>query len=193
MSAGPEALPDEQWKHHPRWRKYTVSAEGRVRDASTGQLVPQHRHGTRGRYRAVRISGKSRYVHELVLETFHGERPPGEQACHANDVGHDNRLENLRWDTRSANARDKVANGRDHNAVKTHCPHGHAYADCNVRSYGKVTVDGLGSQRRTCMACARARSWASKRRRNSEPVTSANIRHHADWQYGRIMAECGAA
>ncbi len=51
-------------------------------------------------------------VHLLMLEAFIGPRPAGFYACHGNDVKDDNRLENLRWDTKQANWRDRKANGR---------------------------------------------------------------------------------
>lgn len=50
------------------------------------------------------------YVHHLVLAAFVGPRPVGMEACHQNDEPTDNRLVNLRWDTRKANAEDAVAN-----------------------------------------------------------------------------------
>jgi hypothetical protein len=56
------------------------------------------------------IGGKVyvRQVHRLILETFVGPAPEGYQACHYPDATRtNNRLENLRWDTRSENAKDK--------------------------------------------------------------------------------------
>lgn len=50
---------------------------------------------------------KSRYIHRLVLETYVGPCPPGKEACHNNGNKTDNRLENLRWATRSENEADK--------------------------------------------------------------------------------------
>lgn len=59
------------------------------------------------------------YVHTLVLEAFVGPKPEGTECCHANDLGDDNRLENLRWDTHLANASDKVKNGNQHQGEDT--------------------------------------------------------------------------
>ena len=61
-------------------------------------------------------------VHRLILETFVGPCPKGMECCHYNDVPSDNRLENLRWDTRSNNLRDSFRNGGscqkgEHNAT----------------------------------------------------------------------------
>lgn len=50
--------------------------------------------------------------HELVLEVFVGPCPPGMEACHANDETSNNRLDNLRWDTRRENSADRKRNGR---------------------------------------------------------------------------------
>jgi hypothetical protein len=51
-------------------------------------------------------------VGRLVLLAFVGPCPPGMECCHANDDPWDNRLENLRWDTRRANVADARRNGR---------------------------------------------------------------------------------
>ena len=47
----------------------------------------------------------------MVLETFVGERPCKYDACHNNGIKSDCRLENLRWDTRSNNHKDKIKHG----------------------------------------------------------------------------------
>ena len=52
-----------------------------------------------------------RFVHRLVLETFAGPQPRGMEACHNDGVRSNNHLSNLRWDTRSNNAKDAVKHG----------------------------------------------------------------------------------
>jgi hypothetical protein len=47
-----------------------------------------------------------RYVHDLVLLAFVGAKPAGLEVCHGDGVKTNNRLSNLRYDTRSANALD---------------------------------------------------------------------------------------
>lgn len=52
----------------------------------------------------------NRFVHELVLMAWVGERPgsPHEiEACHGPGGSKDNRVENLRWDTTKANRADQ--------------------------------------------------------------------------------------
>jgi hypothetical protein len=121
---------------------------------------------------------KKRNVHHLVLEAFVGPCPPGLEACHDNDVADDNRLENLRWDTRSANERDKVHNGNNHNARKTHCPQGHPYSPENTR----IRPKGY----RICRECVKDRREANRevlaerqreymRRKRSRRRTTAHL------------------
>lgn len=55
---------------------------------------------------------QSLLVHHLVLTAFVGPRPDGMDACHFPDRDpKNNRLSNLRWDTRYGNTADKVAHG----------------------------------------------------------------------------------
>jgi len=52
------------------------------------------------------------FVHRLVLTAFTGPCPTGLEACHFPDTNPSNNyLENLRWDTRSANQKDAVRSG----------------------------------------------------------------------------------
>ena len=59
-------------------------------------------------------------VAHLVLTTFRGPRPAGMQACHFPDPDPaNNRLENLRWDTPSANqGHDKEVQGASNHGVR---------------------------------------------------------------------------
>jgi hypothetical protein len=59
------------------------------------------------------------YVHRIILESFIGPCPLGMEACHGDGDVNNNRLSNLRWDTRSSNARDKVRHGT-HNRGERH-------------------------------------------------------------------------
>lgn len=52
-----------------------------------------------------------RRVHRLVLEAFVGPCPPGMECCHNDGDPANNRLQNLRWDTRKANRADQLAHG----------------------------------------------------------------------------------
>lgn len=87
-------------------------------------------------------------VHHLVLLAFVGPCPDGMEGCHWDDDPSNNRLENLRWDTRSANQLDSVRNGTHHMARRTHCPQGHEYTPANTYLYPP-------DDRRACRECRR--------------------------------------
>lgn len=69
-----------------------------------------------GLFRAGR--SKKFFVHRLVLEAFIGPCPSGMEACHRDDCGTNNRLENLRWDTSAANKADMARNGNQRRGVR---------------------------------------------------------------------------
>jgi hypothetical protein len=62
---------------------------------------------------AIRVNCKhlKRYGHRLILEAFVGPCPQGQEACHINGVKTDNRITNLRWDTRKENGADRARHG----------------------------------------------------------------------------------
>lgn len=101
-------------------------------------------------YMAVSIGG-TKLVHRLVLEAFIGTCPEGMETCHNNGVRTDNRLENLRWDTSSANNDDIVKHGNHWLASRVHCPRGHILEHPNLLK-GKASG-------RECLACSRAKSF----------------------------------
>lgn len=115
---------------------YEVSDQGRVRSLDRVVKTARGQRRIRGRLLSQSVAHEGGYVqvnlnrdgerehvyvHVLVLEHFEGPRPPGMEGCHGPGGSSDNRLSNLRWDTPSANQRDKRRDGTDHNANKTHC------------------------------------------------------------------------
>lgn len=107
-------------------------------------------------------------VHVLVLTAFVGPRPDGMVCCHYNGIPTDNRLENLRWDTISANALDDLRNGANQNAIKTHCANGHEYTPENTRLAGPRKY-------RLCRQCDSLRNKAEYAA-NREKHSAANRR-----------------
>lgn len=91
----------------------TVASNGHVKSYK-GQLLAQglSSHG----YPVVNLvrngRGSTKAVHSLVLGAFVGPKPDKCEACHQNCDKTDNRLENLRWDTRAANLADSSKAGR---------------------------------------------------------------------------------
>lgn len=164
----------EQWKPIPGWEGYyEVSDRGRV--LSVSREVWQIGRWGKGFWRTTKprilrpgiMRGYERVslqrnkhveqvaVHRLVLLAFAGPCPEGMEACHANDERRDNRLGNLRWDTKRANCADRTRNGGSPNANKTHCPQGHPYSPENTYRNG-------GS--RKCRKCHIRRSVERKQR-----------------------------
>jgi hypothetical protein len=104
--------------------QYEVSNLGRVRSVSRiasdgsrrrGYVLRPIAGGYRRQYHYVSLSRGSRawvkQVHSLVLTAFVGPRKENEEACHGAAGPTDNRLSNLRWDTKKANSADAVAAG----------------------------------------------------------------------------------
>lgn len=99
---------------------------------------------------------RSRMVHQLVAEAFHGLRPEGLETRHLNGDPTDNRPENLAYGTQSENMLDRVRHGTHNNAIKTHCPQGHPYAE-----FGRYRPK---HRDRVCRKCRTEREVARQRR-----------------------------
>lgn len=116
----------ETWKPVPGWETfYEVSDAGRVRscDRRVEANHPSGRFLTRffkGKILAANVAGngyqmvclsrpgkrKHFTVHSLVMLAFVGAPPQGHEVCHNDGVRTNNCLSNLRYGTRSENARD---------------------------------------------------------------------------------------
>jgi hypothetical protein len=121
----------EQWRPIPLWEGfYEASSLGRIRSVSrtvafrnargtqverwlTGRVLRpgKNKNGYLGVLLSAGEGACHREVQTLVCAAFHGVRPPGKQAAHANGVPADNRAINLRWATPAENAHDKVGHG----------------------------------------------------------------------------------
>lgn len=154
-----------EWRPIPGYPDYEASSEGDIRSLPRrhrltggpigGRVLKQHVRADNGRPQVeVWRDGKRRVarVHVLVCEAFHGPRPDGLQVCHEDDMPTNNRADNLRWDTGSANQQDMIRAGRHWQKSKTHCPRDHPYDEENTR----VRRDGS----RACLACEKARNDA---------------------------------
>lgn len=101
-------LDGEVWKMHPLGR--LISNKGRMKliykskeNKGSYRITLGHMHHSG--YRKVTISGKKRYMHRLVLETFTSiEEGLGKVADHIDRDKLNNNLENLRWATYQMNA-----------------------------------------------------------------------------------------
>jgi hypothetical protein len=96
---------------------------------------------------------KGKEIHTLVAEAFIGPRPEGQEVCHNNGDPADNRVENLRYDTHSANLKDSVRHGTQSSIRKTACPEGHPYD----------VLEGITRRCRTCRRKQQSEAYRRKR------------------------------
>ncbi len=104
------------------------------------------------------LSGRQFFLaHRLVLVTFVGPCPPDMEGCHNDGNPGNNHLDNLRWDTSTANHYDMVKHGTHCNASKKVCKYGHRLELPNLVKY-KLPWRG-------CRSCAMSRSKVDSERR----------------------------
>lgn len=145
-------------------RHYPVKRNGKTfTQFRKGQMMKLQR--TRHGYAEVRLRAESRgepnrafLVHRLVLEAFVSPRPPGMQACHYDGDRSNNHVENLRWDTPSANIRDSLRHGTQAQARKTKCAQGHQYDEINTYRHPTKNI-------RKCRECDRKTKERKRRER----------------------------
>lgn len=117
----------EIWKDIPSWRGYYQASDlGNIRSLNRytqgnnskrhikGRVLKQRLNkGDGGLYVNLSVNSKQRVlqVHRLIAEAFYGPCPEGMECCH-NDGDHiNNKLNNLRWDTKANNELDKEKHG----------------------------------------------------------------------------------
>ena len=115
----------EEWRPIEGFPGYEVSSFGQVRSFrpinGKGPLkeIPRllNQDYPKGKkYRRVALCNEGRTfhfpVHKLVLIAFHGPRPhPDYDCCHNDGDAENNHATNLRWDTKQANADDRIRHG----------------------------------------------------------------------------------
>ena len=119
----------EKWRAVPGFDAYEVSDLGRVRSLdrtvvrSDGALckrrgrmltgsIGKNGYRTFTLYRGGAVKHPA-YGHRLVLLAFAGQPMAGQEGCHIDGDRLNNRLQNLRWGTRSENARDRFGTRTD--------------------------------------------------------------------------------
>lgn len=150
----------ERWLPVVGWEGlYEVSSHGRVRSVERTFLRADGRLCTwKGRilrqsymgngYAKVTMSRESRMqtrsIHGLVLEAFVSPRPEGMEACHGDGNPKNNRIENLRWDTKQSNTEDK----RRHGTILNGSRCGSAVLDEEKAALIRKRFRGRGGSRR---------------------------------------------
>ena len=167
----------ETWKPVAGYEgAYEVSDLGQVRSLDRiggrgrrfkGKLLVQHLDGSGYPFVSLCSHGKAlpHSVARLVLEAFVGACPPNMEACHFPDPNRENnRLTNLRWDTRSSNHADKLVHGTDVRGEK----HGQA----------KLTTEQVLSIRGSNLPHAEL-----ARQFGVGPTQISRIRNHERWSH----------
>lgn len=111
----------EQWRPIPGFPNFEVSDHGHVRSLNrilrdgrkwkARDLKPKPSPSGHLCVRLCEDGHHWKWVHRIVLEAFIGACPDGMEGCHNNGNPKDNRLANLRWDTRAGNHADKWRHG----------------------------------------------------------------------------------
>ena len=162
----------DDWRDFPGAPGYQVNSDGQFKRLARTDRLGRHvseqvLSGHVDPWGYVRYFARGKVVkgHRAVLETFVGPCPPGMEGCHNNGNPADNRLENLRWDTRQNNMIDKVNHGAHPMASKTHCKHGHAFTPENTRLATQRGANEAVCVMRTCRTCAKERSRKHRERK----------------------------
>ena len=91
-----------EWRPHPHRPNYHVSNTGLVRK---GERILRIRRN-KGGYMMANVP-ETRYIHQLVAETFLGEKPEGMEVNHIDHDKANNTTINLEWVTHAENIRKR--------------------------------------------------------------------------------------
>lgn len=189
--AAPNLELEEVWKAIPGLEQfYEASTHGRIRSLSrtvrqkTGKQYLQAGRvmkpalGIKNKYFSLRLTNQvetvTRYVHHLVLITFVGPAPEGMEGCHGDGDRANNRISNLRWDTRSNNHADKALHGTDHKGERHP---GSKLTESDVKNLRKRRLDGLsyaalakefGVTTMTVYRAVKGKNWSHVPQENKE-------------------------
>lgn len=126
--------------------------------------------------------------HALVLVAFRGPRPAGMEGCHNNGDPADNRLENLRWDTRVANRQDAIRHGTSLTTAgrrrrRLH-PTPKPAPGCCKRGHRVTGANATPGRRSRCQACMNAHNIVNAARRRDGTIL--DVAAVADEEYKRL-------
>lgn len=127
----------EIWKDIPECQGYQASDKGRIRSLDR-VIVPRNGQGKHWRtrrckgkvlsthlqpngYVGLSLGSKTHFLaHQLIALAFLGPCPEGMEVCHNNGKRSDNRIENLRYDTRPGNHADCKRHGTYRNGERSY-------------------------------------------------------------------------
>jgi hypothetical protein len=137
-----------EWKSWPGFSRYRASDRGEIRNRAGKVLAARVDPDGYLRSTLTRDDGQRIpfLVHRAVLEAHAGPPGKGQESCHGDGGPLDNRYpENLRWDTKSENERDKIRAGHTPQPNPTYpCKDG---CGTLVINEGRRCLDCLGKVR----------------------------------------------
>jgi hypothetical protein len=154
---------DEIWKSVFGYEgQYEVSNKGRIksyRRYKEGQILRPGRM-PQGHLSVALGRKNSQCVHKLVLNAFVGAAPDGYECLHANGNPADNRLQNLRWGTRSENNVDAVIHQRKGKLTKAQIKDIRARLELKEWGIGRKLAKEYGVHESTISAVKVRRHYA---------------------------------
>ena len=104
-------MKEEIWLPVKGYEAYSISNFGNVKRGS--RILKQHYSSTGYFQLSLSRNGIkiTRKIHIMVAQAFLGDRPYKMEVCHSDGNSRNNKLENLRYDTRSANCMDAYRHG----------------------------------------------------------------------------------
>lgn len=132
---------------------YFVTRNGSVLSTRRSMLHPLSQREDAKGYFTVCLDGRTRKVHQLVLEAWGVVREDGQETRHLDGVPSHNVLGNLAFGTSAENKADQVRLGTHNMARKAVCPAEHQFAEHGYRDRGG---------KRRCTKCEAERTAARR-------------------------------
>jgi hypothetical protein len=155
------------WMSIPGWPGYKASPEGEILSLKKEEpKVLKQWLNPRG-YLEVCLSNQGRTkaiaVHKLILLTFKGPPPSGQECCHNDSNRLNNHLGNLRYGTHQENVQDAVRRGThaQYEALRDACDQGHLFTPENTMR--RKTPNGDVRKCKECHRLSIARYRARKK------------------------------
>lgn len=142
---------EEIWKFVPGYPRYEASNLGQIRSwatfDNTRKTLRKEPHLLKltddGNYYRVGLCNEDgvilHTVGRIILTTFIGPCPNGMECCHNDGNPYNNKLNNLRWDTRKGNFKDRTKHG---NTVMGENQHNAKLTEDDIRQIRKRANQG---------------------------------------------------
>lgn len=147
-------MPSERWRDIPGYEgQYKVSDLGHVKSLSRRVKVQGGTRSVQGcilkivqrpdGYCVVGVEKGMVRLHRLVLLAFIGPCPKGQECRHLDGNRQNNRLNNLKWGTRSENAQDRLRHGYKSTQCKpVRCSDGRVFESASAAARDIGTSQG---------------------------------------------------